>query len=403
MEILQTGRRGDTPTHFRDSYRDEMVEASFSTVLASQNWDVIHIHHLTHLSMALPLLAASRGIRVVLTLHDAWMSCARGQLVDLHLQVCPGPSPAGCGTCLADQLQLGTSRVLVGRTLRKVLTEVGLSPVWSRLQSRALQPHSPSPRERDLLSERQDLARSVITCASTITAPSYDLLARLERTGLLRDLPPSRLVMLPNIPPALRTPMAKAAPPPLRVVFVGSLIPTKGVGVLMDSLRLLPPGQVEVEVIGPSVPFHRMPGWAELLVQSAPAGVVFRGVLGHTQVLEAIDRAHVLVLPALWPENAPITVREALAGGVPVITSDLGGLPEVVSPGVNGILIPPGDKIGLANAMGQMLDPSRWRHLAEGARQSGVALQVDPLPRWEKILSGETMTPCNVLDESDAS
>ncbi len=58
-----------------------------------------------------------------------------------------------------------------------------------------------------------------------------------------------------------------------------------------------------------------------------------------------------LVVPSIWMENAPLTVLQARAAGVPVIASDVSGIREVMEPGVHGVLVPPGDEGALADAM----------------------------------------------------
>jgi glycogen synthase len=58
-----------------------------------------------------------------------------------------------------------------------------------------------------------------------------------------------------------------------------------------------------------------------------------------------------LVVPSIWMENAPLTVLQARAAGVPVIASDVSGVREVLDPKRHGALVPPGDVVALADAM----------------------------------------------------
>src|SRR5262249_28589053 len=63
--------------------------------------DVAHVHHLTCLSTEIVSVLADRGIPCFVTLHDYWLMCHRGQLLDLELRVCDGPEASGsCGRCL---------------------------------------------------------------------------------------------------------------------------------------------------------------------------------------------------------------------------------------------------------------------------------------------------------------
>ncbi|MFN7147482.1 MAG: glycosyltransferase, partial [Myxococcota bacterium] len=86
---------------FRETFARPEAEADFTRALDAARPDVVHVHHLTGASMGIPALAKDRGARVVVTLHDAWLACARGQLVDRDGETCAGPSEARCGRCLA--------------------------------------------------------------------------------------------------------------------------------------------------------------------------------------------------------------------------------------------------------------------------------------------------------------
>ena len=76
--------------------------------------------------------------------------------------------------------------------------------------------------------------------------------------------------------------------------------------------------------------------------------------------LAAFARAHIYVLPS-YHEGLPIGVLEALAAGLPVVTTPVGGIPEVVRDGVNGLIISPGDVQALANSVLRLLDDGELR------------------------------------------
>src|SRR5262249_3934637 len=68
----------------RDRYRHAGVDRRFAEVLAQVEPDVVHVGHLNHLSTSLVAEAAERGVPVVYTLHDYWVMCPRGQLMQTH-------------------------------------------------------------------------------------------------------------------------------------------------------------------------------------------------------------------------------------------------------------------------------------------------------------------------------
>jgi glycosyltransferase involved in cell wall biosynthesis len=78
----------------------------------------------------------------------------------------------------------------------------------------------------------------------------------------------------------------------------------------------------------------------------------------------------VLVVPSVWPENSPVTITEAMASGLPVIASDIGGIPELVEDGVTGFLVPVGDSHAMAERIARLLERPE---LKQQMGQAGLA------------------------------
>lgn len=95
-------------------------------------------------------------------------------------------------------------------------------------------------------------------------------------------------------------------------------------------------------------------------------------LLGHREdVGDLLAAADVFVLASHW-EGLPIAVVEALAAGVPVVSTRVGGLPEAVTDGVHGLLVPPGRPAELARAVRRLVDDDGLRRrLADAARERG--------------------------------
>jgi glycosyltransferase involved in cell wall biosynthesis len=96
--------------------------------------------------------------------------------------------------------------------------------------------------------------------------------------------------------------------------------------------------------------------------------------LGHrTDVPELLQTAGAFVFPSLM-EAAPNAVIEAMAAGLPIVASDAGGIPEVITHQRNGLLVPPGNVDALAEALLRVLaDPALAARLARLARQDAMA------------------------------
>jgi glycosyltransferase involved in cell wall biosynthesis len=105
--------------------------------------------------------------------------------------------------------------------------------------------------------------------------------------------------------------------------------------------------------------------------------VRFLGMRTRDESLRIVAGAEAGLLSSDW-ENLPHSAVEALSVGVPVVSTAVGGVPEVVTDGENGLLVPPGDAEALAIAMRRILEePGLRERLAAGARPSVEALSSD--------------------------
>lgn len=156
---------------------------------------------------------------------------------------------------------------------------------------------------------------------------------------------------------------------PLRVLFIGRLVERKGVSVLLSALQRI--DGVELEVLGDG------PLRSQLEQQATSLGsrVTFRGFVSDDEKRRALERAHVLVLPALVDasgdtEGQGVVLLEAMAVGRAVLASDVGGITDMVAPGT-GLLVPPSDVAALSAALTRLRDePALVNSLGEaGLRQ----------------------------------
>lgn len=157
---------------------------------------------------------------------------------------------------------------------------------------------------------------------------------------------------------------------PAKLVAVGRLAPHKGYETLLRavadlrergialSLRIAGSGeqQAELEALSRSLDLAEC--------------VTFLGHVQQDKVTALWRDADIAVLPSLT-EGLPLSVVEAMAQGRPVVASQVGGIPEVVIDGENGLLAPPGDAAALADALRRIItDPQLAASLAAGARKS---------------------------------
>jgi glycosyltransferase involved in cell wall biosynthesis len=155
------------------------------------------------------------------------------------------------------------------------------------------------------------------------------------------------------------------------VLFVGSLIERKGVNFLLQAWA-----QVAADFPAHQLLIIGEGSQKDILVDLARAlgiaqRVRFLGPQSPLQVSEWMRQAQLFVLPSL-EEGQGVVLVEALASGTPCIGSNVGGIPDVITPDV-GILVPPCDVGALANAVRQILNnQEHWEQLSAQARQRAV-------------------------------
>lgn len=150
---------------------------------------------------------------------------------------------------------------------------------------------------------------------------------------------------------------------------VAHLIPQKGIEVLLQALAKLPT-DVQVWVVGRGPEADRL----ARVAQGLDDRVRFFGL--QSDVLPYMQAADCLVCPSLWAEAFGLVNIEAMACGLPIVASRTGGIPEIVDPGRNGILVEPGDAGQLAAALWHLVEHPQLR------RQMGDQARADTIERY---------------------
>jgi glycosyltransferase involved in cell wall biosynthesis len=167
-------------------------------------------------------------------------------------------------------------------------------------------------------------------------------------------------------------------------VFVGDVSRDKGIEFLLSAYRRMPAGRLPLLVIGRRT--SDSPA-------TYPPGVYALDPLEHPKVLQAMANASFVVVPSIWHDPCPTVVLEAMATGRPVVTTPLGGIIDMVTDGVEGLVVQPGDIDGLANAIMRLSRDSALRErLGAAAREKAAYFTTGMIvPRIEQIYRELTM------------
>jgi glycosyltransferase involved in cell wall biosynthesis len=156
-------------------------------------------------------------------------------------------------------------------------------------------------------------------------------------------------------------------PGPLRIIFLANVTPLKGLHVLLEALSALPRDRFELDVVG-SCDVEK--GYADAMRRQAlqlGAHTAFHGVLDGEPLIERLKRAQVMAIPSYY-EGFGIAYVEGMAFGLPSIGVKTGAVPEIIFPGENGFLMPPGDSRSLATYLSLLAsDRNQLARMAETA------------------------------------
>jgi phosphatidylinositol alpha-mannosyltransferase len=153
----------------------------------------------------------------------------------------------------------------------------------------------------------------------------------------------------------------------LKLVFVGQAVDRKGLPVLLSAFEGLRDFvDAELTIIGATEADVE-----PLLID--PRGVSVAGLVDDDEKQRLLAEADLLVAPSLGGESFGMVLTEAFAAGTPVVASEIAGYRDVVVDGVNGVLVPHGDPVALAEALRDLaLEPARRAALSNGAAASAA-------------------------------
>lgn len=315
--------------HARDSqrFRSAEIENVFGELLARLNPDVVHIGHLSHLSIGLPQVARERDVPVAMTLHDYWMACPRGQFLQWGLNgteawpSCDGQEDSKCARMCYNRMSSGLdSRVAADETY------------WT-----------------SWIKARMEASHDAIAATAAFLSPSRHLAKRFmqafpEADGRIKYAPYGFEVQ------ALRR-RGRRAEADLVLGFIGRHHPSKGLDLLIRAHAAMqdPP---RLRIWG--APSGNVTSFAKQLAAHSPHShlIEWPGAYRNDDIAAAVfDRCDAIVVPSIWDENSPLVVQEACAAGVPVITSDHGGMRELMDGGVPGWIFPHRSAPGLTRVL----------------------------------------------------
>lgn len=170
-----------------------------------------------------------------------------------------------------------------------------------------------------------------------------------------------------------------------KILFVGRHIERKGICYLIEAAKYLPRDKFEIRIVGVGNLTEQLKQQAAAVNEGAE--IIFTGKLSPEDLANEYKTANVFTLPAIVDhkgdtEGLGVVLIEAMELGLPIVASNVGGIPDVVVDGESGILVPEKDPAALADAFKRLeADPTLIQKLLAGARN-----RIDKCFTWDGII-----------------
>ena len=190
-----------------------------------------------------------------------------------------------------------------------------------------------------------------------------------------------------------------------KILFVGRHIERKGICYLIEAAKYLPRDKFEIRIVGVGDLTEQLKQQATLLDERQKtkdergAEIIFTGKLSPEDLANEYRTANVFTLPAIVDhkgdtEGLGVVLIEAMELGLPIVASNVGGIPDVVVNGESGILVPEKDPVALANAFKRLeANPTLIQKLLAGARK-----RIDKCFTWDGIIERQVEVYKKVVD-----
>lgn len=305
---------------------------NFKELLEHFKPDIVHFHHYLHIGLeAIRIIKNTNpNTKIVLTLHEFLAICHNsGQMVTTNQKLCHQATPSDCHQCFPD-----------------------ISPKTFFL--------------------REQYIKSFFSLVDQFIAPSQFLKDRYVNWGIAKN----KITVLENgqlpLEPTHQTP---DTPNQNRFAYFGQLTQFKGLDVLLEAIALLPKNsrkKIHLDIHGSNLDIQPQAFQDKILklLKKLSKQVTYHGSYDPHELPLLMKETDWVIVPSSWWENSPLVIQEAFKFSKPVICSDIGGMAEKVTNGIDGLHFRTGKANSLSNLLTKItLDETLHTQLVTSIKQ----------------------------------
>lgn len=352
--------------------KNSVIESIFGSLIRKKKPDIVHVQNIVGLPSSIIEIASGLNIPIVVTHNNYTFICPRGDLFLADGTICDGPG-INCAYCVGSSSYIAsTLKPRLWSLVRNMPGEKAIVQLYRQLK------HKFNNQAKLNFGKHRELEKAfpfIRTGISESTICGYSLREQYNRYILQKEvdlnIAVSRCVFEQLEKFSVTSDKIKLMHIGSKVVesikyipkstnndkfvfgYIGPLHYVKGNHVLARAFSCLGDDKVKLIIYGETSSASYM-----RTLKSICSGldVEFRGRYKPNQLSEILGQFDAVVVPPIWLDNGPQVVFEALASKTPVIGSRIGGIPDFVKHGVNGLLFEAGNIEDMKNKMKSVVD-----------------------------------------------
>lgn len=291
--------------HFVLDLLDKDIYGEARDIFEKNNFDIYHFAHPIRIAPVVKA-ASDLGVKTVFMVTDYWLMCPLGIMLRSDNTLCD--SPYHGRNCLG-----------------YCFTEVGEGQMQKRISG----------------------AQKLLKYCDCLLSPSRFLIDLFNHIGFI---PADRFILSRHgFDYAKKKRYSFREPGELiRFGYIGTIQYHKGVHIMVEGFKKTSNQNIRLQVWGEC--FHEVE-YLEGVKKMAEGDnrIEFKGAYNFNDMEAVLENVDVVIVPSIWYENAPLTIMTSLAYGIPVITSNIGGMKEAIQDGKDGMTFEVGNSADLSN------------------------------------------------------
>ncbi len=283
-------------------------------IFKNEKFDIYHCAHPLRIASSIKA-ASDSGVKVVFMVTDYFMMCPQGIMLRSDNTLCNGPDNGK-------------------NCLRYCFTNVHNARMQDRITN----------------------AQTLLNCCDQLLSPSQFLISVFNHTGFI---PSERFILARHGFDYAKklTHFFKESGEIITLGYIGTVQYHKGVHIMVEGFKKAREQNPKIKLQIWGGAFHETEYQDRVKkLAGEDSNVVLKGQYDFNDVENILKNIDIVIVPSIWYENAPLTITTSLAYGIPVITSDIGGMKELINNGENGLTFKVGDPLDLSDKINMIAE-----------------------------------------------